>query len=230
MTARTRDARVTRDRTAACDWWHRLMCWQGRRSGGRSPETGVFVPGLMGAGILLSIVMLVSDGLKKLFPVRGERARAAKVRAAARGRAHDLLAVGSGRPPQPARIRHVPRTRSGSLVLGVLAGVTATAVVAATEAIFHSDTGVLAERGWTLGAGYSLAAIFSVAGAVWLTSALLGNARPRWLEALASWPPLGGLPYPEEAVDPLVRPVDLTDLEDDIRHHQERHAQEATTP
>lgn len=193
-------------------------------------QAGVFVPGLMGAGILLSIVMLVSDGIKKLFPVRGERARAAKARAAARGRAHDLLAVGSGRPPQPARVRHVPRSRAGSLVLGVLAGATATAVVSATQAVFHSDTGVLAERGWTLGAGYSLAVLFGIAGAVWLSSALLGAARPRWLETLASWPPLGGLPYPEEAVDPLVRPVDLGDLEDDVRQRRERHLQEATTP
>lgn len=186
-------------------------------------ERGVFVPGLMGAGILLSIVMLVSDGIKKLFPVRGERARAARLRSVARGRAHDLLAVGSGRPPQPARVLHVPRSRPGSLVLGLLAGATATAVVAATEAIFHSDTGVLAERGWTLGAGYSLAGIFSVAGAVWLTSALLGKARPPWLDALASWPPLGGLPYPEEAVDPLVRPVDLSDPDHGIRQHHEGH-------
>ncbi len=193
-------------------------------------QAGVFVPGLMGAGILLSIVMLASDGIKKLFPVRGERARVARARVAARGRAHDLLAVGSGRPPQPARVRHVPRSRVGSLALGLIGGLTAAAVVAATQAIFHSQTGVLAERGWTLGAGYSLAAIFSVAGAVWVTSGLLGDARPRWLETLASWPPLGGLPYPEEAVDPLVRPVNLDDFDGDTRQRYERPVQEAKTP
>lgn len=36
---------------------------------------GVFVPGLMGAGILLSAGILVSDGVRKLFPSRGVRRR-----------------------------------------------------------------------------------------------------------------------------------------------------------
>lgn len=180
----------------------------------------------MGAGILLSIVMLLSDAVRRVFPVRGERARAARARMVARGRAHDLLAVGSGRPPRPARVRHVPRSRTGSLLLGVFAGVTTATVVAATEAVFNAQAGLLAERGWTLGAGYSLAAIFGAAGTVWLMSALLGEARPRWLERLASWPPLGGLPYPEEAVDPLIRPVTPADLD---QYDRERH-QEANTP
>lgn len=35
----------------------------------------VFVPGLMGAGILLSAVILVSDGVRKLLPNRGVRRR-----------------------------------------------------------------------------------------------------------------------------------------------------------
>lgn len=34
---------------------------------------GVFVPGLMGAGILLSAGILVSDGIKKVFPNSGAR-------------------------------------------------------------------------------------------------------------------------------------------------------------
>lgn len=36
---------------------------------------GVFVPGLMGAGILLSAAILVSDGVRKLLPSRGVRRR-----------------------------------------------------------------------------------------------------------------------------------------------------------
>jgi len=41
---------------------------------------GVFVPGLMGAGILLSAGILVSDGIRKLFPSRGVRRRINVVR------------------------------------------------------------------------------------------------------------------------------------------------------
>ena len=41
---------------------------------------GVFVPGLMGAGILLSGAILVSDGVRKLLPSRGVRRRLNVVR------------------------------------------------------------------------------------------------------------------------------------------------------
>jgi hypothetical protein len=41
------------------------------------PILGVFVPGLMGAGILLSAGILVADGVRRLFPNRGARKRVA---------------------------------------------------------------------------------------------------------------------------------------------------------
>lgn len=41
---------------------------------------GVFVPGLMGAGILLSGAILVSDGVRRLLPSRGVRRRLNVVR------------------------------------------------------------------------------------------------------------------------------------------------------
>lgn len=175
-------------------------------------ERGVFVPGLMGAGILLSIVMLVSDGVRRLFPVRGPRARAAHARRVAQGRVNDLLAVGRGVPPVPARVHHVPRRRGSAALLGLLATGIAGALVSATESIFHAQTGVLAERGWTLGAGYSAVGIFAAGAAVWLLSAVLDDARPRWLHRLAAMPPLGALPDPEEAVPPWAAPYeeDLT--------------------
>jgi len=173
-------------------------------------ERGVFVPGLMGAGILLSIVMLISDGVRRMFPVRGERARAARLRANALGRVSDLRSVARGLAPIPARIRHVPRPRLAAAVLGLLAAGTAVALVSATQSVFHADTGVLAERGWTLGAGYSAAALFGAAAAVWLASAVAGPSRSPWLDRVAAVPPLGGLPEPHESIDPIALPYEET--------------------
>jgi hypothetical protein len=45
-----------------------------------TPSLGVFVPGLMGAGILLSAAILVSDGVRRLLPSRGVRRRINVVR------------------------------------------------------------------------------------------------------------------------------------------------------
>lgn len=45
-----------------------------------TPSVGVFVPGLMGAGILLSAAILVSDGVRRLLPSRGVRRRINVVR------------------------------------------------------------------------------------------------------------------------------------------------------
>jgi hypothetical protein len=47
---------------------------------GEAEALGVFVPGLMGAGILLSAAILVSDGVRRLLPSRGVRRRLNVVR------------------------------------------------------------------------------------------------------------------------------------------------------
>ncbi|MBI2168268.1 MAG: hypothetical protein HYU28_02030 [Actinobacteria bacterium] len=176
-------------------------------------EQGVFVPGLMGAGILLSIAMLISDGARKLFPIRGDRARFAHARAAALGRANDLRAVVRGAPPVPARISHVPRGRLASIVLGLLAGASAAAVLAATHSFFNSDLAGLAGREeWGFGAGWMAAALLGSGSVIWLTAGALGSRRPSWLDRLAALPPLGELPPPDEAVR-LFPGAELADVE-----------------
>jgi hypothetical protein len=55
---------------------YELLTSPRRRNSGAGDDIdglGVFVPGLMGAGILLSAGILVSDGIKKLFPNSGAR-------------------------------------------------------------------------------------------------------------------------------------------------------------
>lgn len=170
-------------------------------------ERGVFVPGLMGAGILVSIVMLVTDGIRKLFPVRGDRARAARVRAVALGRANDLRAVGRGEPPEPARVLHVPRSRGVSVILGMLALAAAVAVLAGTQSYFNSDLIDLAGREeWGFGLGWGASFLLAAGGVIWLASGALGKNRPELVERLASLPALGELPDPYDPLHPVLTP------------------------
>ena len=164
-----------------------------------SGEEGVFVPGLMGAGILLSIAMLLGDGVRKVFPTRGERARAARIRSIALGRANDLRAVGQGVAPAPARVRRVPRRRFPALFLGLFAAVAAGALFALTQSFFDTDMVRLSGREeWGVGLGFAGAALFGAGALVWLLSGVLGTRGPEWVVRLASVPPLGQLPQSDE--------------------------------
>lgn len=164
-----------------------------------SSESGVFVPGLMGAGILLSFAMLVTDGIRRLFPVRGDRARAARVRAAALGRANDLAAVERGEAPLAARVPHVPRSRRASVVLGLAAAGAAGLLLLTTQTYFNEDLSSLAGREeWGFGAGWMASLLVASGALVWLASGVLGERRPPWLDRLAAVPPLGQLPSPDD--------------------------------
>jgi hypothetical protein len=169
-----------------------------------TPTAGVFVPGLMGAGLIVSIVMLASDGLRRLLPVRGERARAVHVATRARARVHDLVSVRTGEPPLSAAVSRVPRSRPVSLGLGALALAGAAAIMAGSVVVYRGHGSLLSGRGWPLGVGAALALPLGAAGLVLLLSGALGPRRPGWLERLARMEPLGALPDPETIVTPSV--------------------------
>ena len=159
-------------------------------------ERGVFVPGLMGAGILVSMAMLVTDGARKAFPTRGHRARAVRLRAVAIGRANDLRSIAHGEPPHAAVITTAPRSRPVALVLGFLCGAAAVGALSGAEAYFNADLH-LAKRGeWGLGIGWGTAAFLSLGGVGLVSWAVAGERAPRWLRRIAAIPPLGALPDP----------------------------------
>lgn len=165
-------------------------------------EAGVFVPGLMGAGILLSMAMLVADGVRKLAPIDGEKARAARITAVAKGRVADLLALPGGEPPRPFRVRRVPRSRRHSLLLGLVSGATALVLFSTTWQVYEAETGVLADRGWTLSFGFVVTGLFALAAVIWLLGAAIGGRGPWWWERTAGWGVLGTLPPPQTDRDP----------------------------
>lgn len=161
---------------------------------------GVFVPGLMGAGLLVSMAMLLADGFRRLVPSRGRRAWAAALVRRARGRVEDLRSVSTGAVAVPWRPRRVPRGRLSSLAWGVALAGLAVAAVAGSVAIYHGKEGVLSDRGWTLAGGFLLGAPLGLLALVAIVSAALGRARPGWLARLSAAGPLGRLPDPDEVL------------------------------
>lgn len=109
----------------------------------------VFLPGLMGAGILLSGAILLADGVRKLAPNRGVRRRvnvARGVRGVVAGAAR-----AAGQPvPQPELGRREPRSRWSYLVLGAALGAMAGVFVrAGLDA--YLGRGTMYHNSWALG-------------------------------------------------------------------------------
>src|SRR6266508_3523975 len=110
---------------------------------------GVFVPGLMGAGLLVSIMLLIADGVRRLFPSRGERARAVLLAQRAHGRVRDLTTVRTGDVPTAVVVPRAVRPRITSVVFGVVAAALAAVVVCSALLAYWSDGTSLSGRGWT---------------------------------------------------------------------------------
>ncbi len=163
------------------------------------PVLAVFVPGLMGAGLLVSMALLVADGARKLRPARGQRARALVLATRAHSRRRDFTTVPSGSHPAPVVLPRAPRPRPLSLGLGVLAAAVATLLVWGAVLAYRADGTTLSDRGWTIGGGVVLAALPAAAALVLLASGALGDHRPRWLDRLARAGVLGALPDPPSA-------------------------------
>lgn len=155
---------------------------------------GVFVPGLMVTGILVSMIMLVADGIKRLMPARGQRARAVAMEIKVRGRVSDLASVGLGVDPVPPRIDRVPRSRLSSAALALVAFSITGLLIVATIGAYTTPDSTLNERGWTLSIGFGAAALPAIVGLVWLASALFGSTPPEWLQRATRYWPIGTLP------------------------------------
>lgn len=157
----------------------------------------VFVPGLMATGILVSIGMLVWDGIKRFVPDVGKRQRAARLAERSIGRVSDLISIREGDLPSVTRVSRTRRSRAACLARAGLSGVIAAAITTATLEAYAGPEGPLAERGWTLSVGLGVAGCFALGGFVWLLSGLLNaNSRPAWLERVEGTWPFGDLPDP----------------------------------
>ena len=154
-------------------------------------EDGVFVPALMGVGILVSAATLLADGLARVAPLRRERTRAARAAAVAEARAVDLLAATRGAAPSAVTVVRQRRPRRHALAAATVATLAAVLVVRATLGAYDAPSGLLADRGWTLAFGFSLASVCGGLGAFWLTCGALAQRPVRWIDRAVQLPLLG---------------------------------------
>jgi hypothetical protein len=160
----------------------------------------VFVPGLMATGILVSIVMLIWDGIKRFIPDVGRRSRAARQAEMTSGRVNDLASIELGDVPLRERVQRSQRNRVKSLCLTVICGIASSGLAAGTFEVYNGTEGTLAHRGWTLSVGLGAAAVVAVLGLLWLLTAIVPQrAQPRWLQNAQTHWPIGDLPAATEA-------------------------------
>jgi hypothetical protein len=159
----------------------------------------VFVPGLMAAGILLSIVMLAADAAKWLWPSRGERARGARIAHKLQGRINDLESVALGTAPKPFRVKREPRGVVVSIALAIASFAATHEIFFATIRVYGARTGSLAQRGWTLSGGFFFASVCASIGVLAMLNVISpAGRRPRWLASVNSNWLLGRIPRVED--------------------------------
>jgi hypothetical protein len=155
----------------------------------------VFVPGLMATGILVSIVMLIWDGIKRFLPDLGRKQRAVTMAERTFGRVNDLASIELGDAPGRQRVGRVRRGRLASLCLAGVSWLASTGIAAVTFEAYNATSGRLAGRGWTLSIGLGLATVLATLGAIWMLSSLLSaTSQPRWLRGAHERWPIGDLP------------------------------------
>ncbi len=167
------------------------MRWVAEWTDDHEQGFNVLVPGLMGAGFLLSVLVLVVDWFSKKFPLSAHRRRVMEERSA-RGRVSDLAAVVDGRAPGPAQVLRVPRSPGRALILAFTALILAVvSAVAGIEAGIHVSPD---RRAWVVGPLVALAVPLTIAGVVWVMTAFTVGRRPAWLVRANSVWPLGVYP------------------------------------
>ena len=158
---------------------------------GDQDARGVFVPSMMGVGILVSLAILVADGLRALMPAAAE----SRARARRRRRAVGLvapLAEAAGVPaPTISAVRRRLRPRWAYLGLFV-AGVSLSLYVAigSTEN-FRREGGYLEGVVWVEVLAIASSLLFLAVGLVGLAIARRYPLVPHWARPIVDHTPLG---------------------------------------
>lgn len=155
----------------------------------------VFVPGLMGAGILLSAGLLLADGIRKVTPNRGARRKLL----VARGVRSVVTAAAEAaglRVSTAELTRREPRARWVYITLfAVLGAAAGFAVRAGTDAFF--GPGTLHDNPWAIGIGAGAGLLLGSFALIGLVLAVLGRTRGP-LRRLVEETPVGRLRPPPE--------------------------------
>lgn len=163
-----------------------------------TPVLAVFVPGLMGAGILLSCGLLLADGVRRLMPKLGARRRLAVTRAV-----HALVdqtakaagyAIGEREP-----IVRRPRPRGVYLSVGIGLATVGILAIRTGLATYRDPNATLHLNPWAIALGdvVGIALLILALGSV--TLAVFIGRRSRFVQRLVATTLVGRLcPSPEE--------------------------------
>lgn len=157
----------------------------------------VFVPGLMGAGILLSAGILVSDGFKKLFPKSGTRRRIDVTRGVQRIVAEVAAAAGVAIHEDNIsrrKLRGVAWYVFGAAASAVVAFVSVSRGIEA-----YATDGILEENAIAIVFGSVAGGIATVFAVVFVLLALVRNRRIPGVTTLMESTALGRLNAPPES-------------------------------
>lgn len=161
------------------------------------PMLAVFVPGLMGAGILVSGGILLADGIRRLTPNRGVR-RQVVVAQGIRGVVAGVARAAGFEVREGDLFQRDLRSRWAYLAVGLaLTGAAAAIIRAGVAAFVHHGT--LHGNPWSIGLGLGLGTPFLLAGGLALAIAAWHRRSPDPLLRLIRRTWLGRLrPLPEE--------------------------------
>lgn len=156
----------------------------------------VFVPGLMGAGILLSAGVLLADGIRRLLPNRGVRRRIVIARGV-----HSVVAGVARAAGHEAATRELlrrePRPRWVYVLVGAALGALAGLVIRA-GLDGYTGAGTLQGNPWPISAGIIAGTALGLAASLSFTLGALGGRLPPPLRRLVVSTPVGQLQPPPE--------------------------------
>jgi hypothetical protein len=153
-----------------------------------NPDLTVFVPSLMGIGIIVSAALLISDGIRRLIPRRRleHRHRVAVgtfvvVERAAR-------AAGRALEP-PSFLQRGLRSRAGYLVLGATLVAVGSAAIGIGISAYRDPLGVFFASPWALGLGWGIGSLAMLSGLVAFVLAVVHRQLPAPFQGIvtATW-------------------------------------------
>jgi len=157
----------------------------------------VFVPGLMGAGILISGAILVSDGIKRLFPNSGARRKIEVTRGVQRIVADAAASAGITIEEQNISrrgLRSIAFYAVGAIALAAL-GVTSVSLGIAA----YAADGVLEQNAISIVFGSAAGAVAAAFAVIFALLAVFRNRRIAGVTALMETTSLGRLQAPPDS-------------------------------
>ncbi|MCP4308080.1 MAG: hypothetical protein GY788_25040 [bacterium] len=158
----------------------------------------VFFPSLMGVGILISGALLISDGLRRLFP-KGSLRRKHNVVVGTYGAVGDAVDAAGYRLEEPWFVRRGLRTRIAYIIAAIVLVAAGILSALVGERFFDDPLGVFYESPWAIGLGYGFGTAFWLLALLCLTIAALYRSPPRLIMRLVNETSLGRIVLPTDA-------------------------------